>query len=196
MGRKKRSWTPNYFYHVVCRGNRRDDLFKDDGDFLTFLQILQQVANKTSSELVAYCLMNNHFHLQLWSKEQSISKVMSLVNKRYADYYNKKNRITGHVFEKRYFGKPITSKAGMLEVSRYIHLNPVEAKIVERPERYRWSSYRYYFRTFNTSLELIRFDLLLDYFAGSEMEKRKRYSKYVNERFEMTVESEVTGLWE
>ncbi|WP_174614748.1 transposase [Virgibacillus ihumii] len=136
MGRKKRVWVPNSFYHVVCRGNRRDALFKDEGDFKTFLHILQQVHKKIPFELASYCLMTNHFHLQIRSKEQPISKVMSLINKRYADYYNTKNRITGHVFEKRYYDKLIGTKQGMLEVSRYIHLNPVDADMVNHAQNY------------------------------------------------------------
>ncbi|GAJ57242.1 hypothetical protein B23_0431 [Geobacillus thermoleovorans B23] len=74
--------------------------------------------------------MTNHFHLQLRSKQEPISKVMALMNKRYANYYNTRYRLTGHVFEKRYYGKWIDNDSGMLEVSRYIHLNPVEAHIV------------------------------------------------------------------
>ncbi|WP_245183594.1 REP-associated tyrosine transposase [Lentibacillus salicampi] len=164
MGRKKRIWVPNSFYHVVCRGNRRDTLFKDDSDFKVFLRILQQTNKKTPFELASYCLMTNHFHLQIRSEEQPISKVMSLINKRYADYYNTKNRITGHVFEKRYYDKPITSKQGMLEVSRYIHLNPVDANMVQRPQSYQWSSYQYYMHT--SRYHLLTMAIILDYFSG------------------------------
>ncbi|RYG71363.1 transposase [Lentibacillus lipolyticus] len=177
MGRRKRIWVPGTFYHVVCRGNRRDALFKDEGDFKTFLRILQQVHEKTPFELATYCLMTNHYHLQIRSKDQSISKVMSLVNKRYADYYNTKNRITGHVFEKRYYDKPIESKQGMLEVSRYIHLNPVEANMVAHAQSYRWSSYRYYIHT--SRHPLLNMAAILDYFSGDEWEKRQKYQDFV-----------------
>nr|WP_306807537.1 transposase [Cytobacillus gottheilii] len=121
MGRKKRIWLPDYFYHIVCRGNRRDFLFKEETDFVAFLYILEQVYHKYPFELISYCFMTNHFHLQLRSQNQPISKIMSLVNKRYATYYNTKYNLTGHVFEKRYYDKIITNKQGMLEVSKYIH---------------------------------------------------------------------------
>src|SRR5699024_675365 len=163
MGRKKRIWMPNSFYHVVCRGNRREALFRDDGDFKTFLHILRQIDKKTPFELASYCLMTNHFHLQIRSKEQPISKVMSLINKRYADYFNTKNRITGHVFEKRYYGKAVDSKEGMLEVSRYIHSNPVDAKMVIYAQSYQWSSYRYYMHT--SRHHLLNMAIILDYFS-------------------------------
>jgi len=92
---------------------------------------------------------------------------MSLINKRYADYYNTKNRITGHVFEKRYYDKVIASKQGMLEVSRYIHLNPVDANMVLQLQSYQWSSYRYYMYT--SRHHLFTMAIILDYFSGDEL---------------------------
>lgn len=179
MARKKRIWVPHLFYHIVCRGNRRDALFKDDGDFKTFLHILNQVNERAPFELASYCLMTNHFHLQLRSQDQPISKVMSLINKRYADYYNTKNRLSGHVFEKRYYDKIIPSNKGVLKVSKYIHLNPVVAKMVEKPEMYEWSSYRYYLHTLSYSQ--LNMGVILDCFSGNEMEKRMKYESFVNE---------------
>lgn len=178
MGRKRRIWIPHLFYHIVSRGNRRDALFKDDGDFKTFLYILQEVAKRTPFELASYCLMTNHFHLQLRSIKQPISKVMSLINKRYADYYNTKNNLSGHVFEKRYYDKMIPSKQAMLEVSRYIHLNPVDSNMVKRPEQYRWSSYRYYIYRLDYNEQ--HTDILLSYFSGNDEERRKKYQAFVN----------------
>ncbi|WP_230459066.1 transposase [Terrilactibacillus tamarindi] len=130
MGRKKRICLPNHFYHVDCRGNRRDPLFKDAGDFLTFMYILTKVYEKAPFDLASYCLMTNHFHLQLRFQDFPISKIMSLINKHHANYYNTRYHLTGHVFEKRYYDNMIDSGTGMLEVSRYIHLNPVQAGMV------------------------------------------------------------------
>lgn len=182
MGRQKRKWIPNRFYHIVCRGNRRDPLFRDSGDFLTFLYILQQVHNKLPFELAAFCLMTNHYHLQLRSTVQPVSKVMSLINKRYADYYNTKYRLTGHVFEKRYFDQMISPPKGMIEVSCYIHLNPVEANMVQHPEDYPWSSYRYYERLQPCPYPYFQMDILLDYFTGSFHEQAEKYCKEMRGR--------------
>lgn len=179
MARKKRIWHLNYFYHIVCRGNRRDALFKDARDGKIFLHMLDVIKQKTPFELASYCLMTNHIHLQMRSREQPLSKVMSLINKRYADYYNTKNAITGHVFEKRYYAKLIDSKQGMLEVSRYIHLNPLEAGMVTRPEHYQWSSYRYYLHT--QGGRLLTIQPILDYFPGNAWEKRLKYKRFVEE---------------
>ncbi|MBB6453669.1 REP element-mobilizing transposase RayT [Salirhabdus euzebyi] len=169
MGRKLRTWIPEYFYHIVCRGIRRDALFKDTHDFQTFLYILQKVHENTPFEIASYCLMTNHFHLQLRSKEQPISKVMALINKRYANYYNTKYNLTGHVFEKRYFDDMIKTEIGMLEVSRYIHLNPLKAKIVNRLGDYQWSSYPYFLLRGKTIIpNYMKVDLLLSTFDSHQ----------------------------
>ncbi len=162
-----------------CRGNRRDALFNDEGDFKTFLYILQQINKKAPFELISYCLMTNHFHLQIRSKEQPLSKVMSLINKQYADYYNTKNKVTGHVFEKRYYDRLAESKLAMLKVSRYIHLNPVDASMVTNAQSYQWSSYWYYMHT--STHGLLNTAIILDCFPGNEWEKRRRYREFCEE---------------
>lgn len=179
MGRKKRVWIPHYFYHIVCRGNRRDPLFMDNGDFLTFLYILRKIHEKYPFELASYCLMTNHFHLQLRSTEQSISKIMALINKRYANYFNTRYNLTGHLFEKRFFDKVILSTSGMLEVSRYIHLNPVKANIVEKPEDYRWGSYLYFMGQGKIEQPYFNSSILLDEFEGEVDERVRKYCEYV-----------------
>ena len=180
MVRKTRVWLPNHFYHIVSRGNRKDVLFKDPQDYRTFLYILQQVYETHSFELAAYCLMNNHFHLQLRSKDQPISKIMSLVNKRYATYFNSRYELTGHVFEKRYFDEPLNSSANMLEVSRYIHLNPLKANLVLKPEDYPWSSYGFYFSRHKGIKSYMNLSPLVEGYPGSFKRKCKSYCDFVN----------------
>lgn len=184
MGRKKRTWDPTSFYHIVCRGNRRDPLFQDRGDFLTFLYILHQVNEKIPFEVASYCLMTNHYHLQLKSSKEPIWKVMSYINKRYADYYNTKYRLTGHVFEKRYFSKRIDSNQGMIEVSCYIHLNPVEARMVENPDDYSWSSYSYYQGSAVSPYLYVNRDAVLRNFLGTIPEKERQYCEEVMARLD------------
>ncbi|WP_394138511.1 transposase [Cytobacillus oceanisediminis] len=141
MARLRRVWSPPHFHHVVSRGNWRDYLFKDDQDFLAFIYILDHVHQGTKFEICSYCLMGNHFHLMLRSEKVPLSTVMRKINKSYADYYNTRYSVSGHLFEKRYFSKPIYDSLGLLEVSRYIHMNPVEANISNSPQDYKWSSY-------------------------------------------------------
>ncbi|MCQ6280026.1 transposase [Bacillus sp. EB600] len=175
MSRQKRIWLPNRYYQIVCRGNRRDPLFRNRSDFQAFLHILVQLFEKIPFEIASYCLMTNHYHLQIRSPEVPFSKLMSLINKRYANYYNTKYRLTGHVFEKRYYDQFIEDKQGMLEISRYIHLNPVKAKMVQVPENNPWSSY-YLFKYPNSIVPyLMNIHSLLDYYEGTIKQKREKY---------------------
>ncbi|RKQ35844.1 transposase [Oceanobacillus halophilus] len=187
MARKKRMWQPDYYYHITSRGNRKGDLFSDEEDYKVFLHILKEVNSKVPFDLIAYCLMSNHYHLQIRS-QHSLSKVMFLINKRYANYFNNKNGWTGHVFEKRFYSAQIDSYLGMLKVNRYIHLNPIEAGIVKDALEYRWSSYYDYLHPKQVRFSLINTDTILEIFFGSEMDKRKKYMEYMNQEEEITLE--------
>lgn len=145
MAYRRREWLPDQFYHVGSRGNRKEPLFLDGTDYSIFLHFLTWIHEKYPFEIAAYCLMTNHYHLQIRSSEVPLSKVMALLNKRYAHYFNKKYDQTGHVFEKRFFSKAIQGEKGMAKVSHYIHYNPVNASIVSQPQLYQWSSYRSYY---------------------------------------------------
>lgn len=146
MPRKKRFWHPQHFDHVVMRGNYRQNIFNDAEDVHTFLSILQTIHEKYDFIMVAYCIMTNHYHLLLRSPFIPLSKIMMLVNKRYSDYYQQKHQTGGQLYEKRYYTTNISSALGLLEVSRYIHQNPMKTKqpLVEKMEHYLYSSYQYY----------------------------------------------------
>lgn len=179
MSRQKRIWVPNRFYHIVCRGNRRDPLFRNATDFQAFLYILHQLHEQVSFEIASYCLMTNHYHLQIRSQNVPFSRLMSLINKRYANYYNTKYRLTGHVYEKRYYDKIIEDKEGMLEVSRYIHLNPVEAKMIRQPENYPWSSFYLYKYPKSLPPKFMNMAILLAYYEGTKEQQREKYCQSV-----------------
>lgn len=179
MPRKRRIWTPNSFYHITCRGNRKEALFKEKADYLAFFYILQQLHEKTPFEIASYCLMTNHYHLQLRSKEQNLSYLMWHINKKYATYFNAKNNLTGHVFENRYFGEVINDRAGMLAVSRYIHRNPVEAEMILKPEDYPWSSYLFYKSTQKKIPPYMNIDIILDLFLGYKGSRHIHYDGFV-----------------
>ncbi|MER1957476.1 MAG: transposase [Solibacillus sp.] len=145
MGRKKRLWHPQYFDHVVMRGNNRQVIFAEQQDFAEFFRALHYTYDKYPFELLAYCLMNNHYHLLILSKTP-LSKTMMLLNRRYSDYYKKKYRYSGHLYENRYYSDMVLSAQGILEVSRYIHQNPIRTKtpLVNELEHYPYSSFQYY----------------------------------------------------
>lgn len=179
MPRRKRTWLPGVFYHIVSRGNRRGLIFLYRDDFLKFCQILSDVSQKTPFELAAFCLMDNHYHLLLSSHDVHISKIMARINKRYADYFNKRYDLCGHVFEKRFFDEPIIGRKSLLEVSRYIHMNPVEAGMAKQPEDYLWSSYRLYKNLTENTFPYVNTKPILDLYEGSLEEKSKHYCNFV-----------------
>ncbi len=140
--RKQREWYPGATYHLMERGIRRMEIFKDEMDYESFLIILRRLTEKYAMTLHAYCLMTNHVHLLLESSDQEISGFMQRMAGDYARTYNRRHGYRGHLFENRYKGCLVRDDSYFLQTSRYIHLNPVKAGIVQHAEEYPWSSYR------------------------------------------------------
>jgi putative transposase len=152
MARKPRVWYPNAAYHVTARGNHKGNIFLERSDYITYLQFLHNTKIKHPFLLHAYCLMTNHVHLLIQTTETPLWSIMKLINMRYACYLNSKQNTSGHLFQGRYGAEPIESDNSMMAVSRYIHLNPVKAHLVETPEDYEWSSYRIFMGTKKSAL--------------------------------------------
>lgn len=144
MARKPRVWFPGAVYHITNRGNRQLSIFNDDQDRQKYLEILEETRIYYPFILHTYCLMTNHLHLQLETINHHPQDIMKMLNSRYSNYFNKRHGLVGHVFQGRYRSDLIDSMDYFLKVSRYIHLNPVEANIVPDPSRYQWSSYSAY----------------------------------------------------
>lgn len=144
MVRKKRDWFPGSMYHITARGIRRSSLFHGDEDREKFLSLLGEAKVRYPFILHAYCLMTNHIHLQIETVDFPASKIMQILNSRYGRYFNRKYHYSGHVFDKRYGSELVDSQGYELELSKYIHLNPLKANMVVKLEDYRWSSYRTY----------------------------------------------------
>lgn len=131
-------------YHISSRGNRAEFIFKEDSEKEYFLQILQKAVEKYGIELYAYCIMGNHYHLLIGMPDGTLSKAMHAVQSSYGAYLQREREWIGHVFAGRYKSLCLEKEGYLLELSRYIHLNPVRAMIVKKPEEYTWSSYRSY----------------------------------------------------
>jgi len=170
MPKKKRVWYPGAMYHIMSRGNRKKELFKTRTDYEYYLYILKQIKNDYPFSLSSYCLMRNHVHLQIKTSEIEIWKIMRQINLYYAKYFNKKYDFVGHVFQGRYKSRLIQDAYYDIGLSRYIHLNPVEAKIVSKPEKYNWSSYNTYIN--KQGNDLIDKANILSYFKVKDPEKR------------------------
>jgi len=132
------------YYHLVSRGNNKLEIFLDDTDRLEYLGTLSRLAKKFRLKIYAYVLMSNHVHLLLETLEANISVAMHEINLAYSRYFNSKHGHTGHLFETRFKSRLLQKERYFLAVLRYIHLNPVKAGMVARPEDYRWSSHTGY----------------------------------------------------
>ena len=142
MARPLRIEFPFALYHVTSRGNERRPIFRNDRDRKTFLHLLGMAAVHFRWSVTAYVLMTNHFHLVIQTPEPNLSRGMQWLNGSYAGWFNHVHKRCGHLFQGRFHALLVEKEAYFAEVLRYVVLNPVRAKMVERPEDYRWSSYR------------------------------------------------------
>lgn len=129
-------------YHITSRGNEKKPIYRGDEDRNFFLDILHRVNKKYNWLCHAFCLMNNHYHLVIETPDGNLSKGMRQLNGVYTQIFNKRHKRVGHVFQGRYKAILIEKKSYLLEVCRYVMLNPVRAKAVNSPGQWRWSSYR------------------------------------------------------
>lgn len=173
MAKKKRIWYPGAVYHITNRGNRRSDIFKDEEDYQVYLTILEQTMEKYPYVLYSYCLMTNHIHLQLETIDIEIWNIMRYINISYSKYFNNKYNFIGHLFQGRYKSELIESDTYNLEASRYIHLNPVKASMVDTPIEYKWSSYDIYMG--NRESRIVTDKKVLSYFKNDSRELYKDY---------------------
>ncbi len=141
MSRAKREWYPGATYHVMSRGNRRTALFKDKFDYVEFLECVIRARRLYQFKIHSICLMTNHFHMAIETGDKELWKIMQRMLHPYSMDFNHKYHFTGHLFESRYTACLIEDERYFLEVSRYIHLNPVKAMMVREPMAYEYSSY-------------------------------------------------------
>jgi REP element-mobilizing transposase RayT len=167
-------------YHVTARGDRREVIFDDDQDRQNFLQILAEVIKQFNWLCYAWCLMDNHYHLLIQTPDGNLSKGMRQLNGVYTQKSNRRHHRVGHLFQGRYKAILVDSDAYLLELSRYVVLNPVRAGIVKKVEAWIWSSYR-------TSVGLespaswLSVDGVLSQFSKRRSLAQQRYAQFVAE---------------
>lgn len=180
MSRPIRIEFPDALYHVTARGDRREDIFEDDQDRLTFLKTLEQVINQFNWTCYAWCMMDNHYHLLIQTPDGNLSKGMRQLNGVYTQASNRRHRRVGHLFQGRFKAILVDKDAYLLELARYIVLNPVRAGMVKAPKDWAWSSYR-------ASMGLepappwLAEDGLLAMFAKRRSLAQQRYEQFVSE---------------
>jgi REP element-mobilizing transposase RayT len=178
MARKPRAEIEGGLYHVITRGNNRRRIFDSAADYEKFLSLLAKQKSKLPFLLYAYCLMTNHVHLLIERQADSVGRIMHRLLTGYAQYYNRRYRRVGHLFEGRHKSILCQSERYLAELVRYIHLNPVRAGMVKRAEEYQYSGHRAYL-----GLEpagIVDVDPVLRHFGGQRKLARRAYFDFVN----------------
>lgn len=142
MARPLRIEYAGALYHVTSRGNAQADIYADKIDREQFLTLLHHVNNRFDWYCHAYCLMDNHYHLLIETGNANLSKGMKVLNGSYTQYFNRQHKRVGHVFQGRFKAIIVQKDSYLLELSRYIVLNPVRAEMIRQPKDWPWSSYR------------------------------------------------------
>lgn len=180
MPRTSRVVLPNYPHHIIQRGHNKQVVFVSDEDYLYYLENLKEWKNELGCKIYAYCLMTNHIHLIVNpSKDiENLALLMKRVSGRQTRYVNKMEGRSGTLWEGRYKSSPIKMNEYLLTCCRYVELNPVRAKIVDDPEKYKWSSYMHKIGIEKTNL--VDKDLCYMEFGTTEKEREKRYKEWVH----------------
>lgn len=165
MPRKARQKSSTKVYHVILRGNAKQDIFLEKQDYNKFMKEMERTKEKYQYELYAYCLMTNHVHLVLYDKMDQLSKLLQSLMISYSSYWNKKNERVGHLFQNRFLSKSVETESYLKTVCRYIHQNPEKSGMAKIQE-YPWSSYQEYVG----KEKLIDKAQVLDLFASNEKE--------------------------
>ena len=177
MARPLRVQYPGAWYHITSRGNERKEVYKSKRDRDQFLSYLESAHERYGAGIHVYCLMNNHYHLLLETPRSNLSQILHHINGAYTTYFNIKRNRSGHLFQGRYKAILVDKDAYCKELSRYIHLNPVRAGMVEKPSEYTWSSYAYYIGL-RKRPEWLTTDFILGYFGKSTKESQKTYRQF------------------
>ena len=180
MTRPLRLEFPGAIYHLTNRGNARQDIFADDDDRERFLTILADSVRRFNWICHAYCLMGNHYHLLMETLDPNVSRGMRQLNGMYTQAFNRRHSCVGHVFQGRYKSILVEKDAHLLELCRYIVLNPVAAGMVTLPEQWPWSSYR---QTVSGArrVEFLACDWILAQFSSNNAQARQAYAQFVEE---------------
>ena len=179
MARKPRVEFEGAFYHVIVRGNQRQKIFRDDRDRLVYLDRVEHYRQRYRFTIYAYVLMSNHVHLLLETGKTPLSKILQGIQFTYTQYYNRRYRTVGHLFQGRYKAILCDRDAYLLELVRYIHLNPARLKNPEELAGYRWSSHHAYLG--RKGPVAVDTDLILGQLGNSAAQVLKAYRKFIED---------------
>jgi REP element-mobilizing transposase RayT len=181
MARQLRLDEPGLFHHITSRGNERRKIFRDDVDCAKFVALLSEAVALFGWKLHAWVLMINHYHFVVETPEPTLSRGMHWLLTSYSGWFNKRHRRVGHLVQGRFKSFVIDEEAYLMEVMRYVALNPVRVHLVARPEQWRWSSYGAT-AGFEPAPEWLTIDTVLDQIRPDRAEAQKVFRAYVDEK--------------
>jgi len=178
MSRPLRIEYPGALYHLTSRGNARGNIFFDDVDREIFLEVLRSTVERFDWCVHAYCLMGNHYHLLAQTPQPNLSRGMRRLNGIYTQRFNSRHQRVGHVFQGRFKSILVERDRYLLELARYIVLNPVRAGLTRAPGSWPWSSYRATARQ-QPAPRWLSVKPILDHFGGEEPGASEDYRRFV-----------------
>jgi REP element-mobilizing transposase RayT len=178
MNRPLRIELDNSLYHITARGDRRDNIYRSDNDRLTWLSLLGETCERFNFSVSSYCQMTNHFHILLETRNGELGRGMCHLNGKYSRYFNRTHGLVGHVFQGRYKAILCQTELYQHELSRYIELNPVRAKVVSHPLDWPWSSFAAKMGLVDSPIWL-RSDAILARFGDNRHVAIDAYQKFV-----------------
>lgn len=176
MPRMARELSKTKVYHIIFRGNDKQDIFYDTQDYKKYLKEMKNTKEKYQYEILAYCLMSNHVHLIVFDKNDNLSKSMQSLAIAYSSYFAKKYEKVGHLFQNRFLSKNVETREYLLQLCRYIHQNPVKAKITKVNE-YKWSSYNEYVKL-NLKERMMNINTILPMFGVNRQEAIRNFEAF------------------
>ena len=189
MARPLRVEFENAHYHIIARGDELKPLFIDNQDFKRYIRLLHRYRKEFRVDIIAYCLMNTHLHLEVKTPLANISKFMHALHTAYTSYYNFRHQKRGHLFQGRFKSPLVDKDSYLLELSRYIHNQAVRAGICSSPLEYQWSSYRF-FVTSQTS-QIVSPEIVLRLYGADIKKARVRYRRFVEKELGPDIMEEV-----
>jgi putative transposase len=180
MARALRVEFPGAFYHVINRGNAGEAIFRSKRDREKFLEYLGKAVERFGIKVHTYCLMTNHYHFLMETPDANLSRAVQWVNVSYAAYFNRRRRRRGHLFQGRFKSILVDADAYLKQLSRYIHLNPLRANMVDQLVLHPWSSYPAFVGKAKVP-DWLEMGWLLSLFGKSRKQAFKAYRNFVEE---------------
>lgn len=192
MPRPHRLQLPGMNYHIFSRGNEKQRIYRDDLDRRSFLAMLGRLKREIGFDLYSYVLMPNHYHFLMRTRAENLGKIMQLLNSRYSMYFNWKYNRVGHLFQGRYKSLFVQDDQYVLDLVRYIHLNPVRKRLVKEVNEYKWSSHPDYVK--DRPAKLVDRDYVMSLFGKDRKEALQEYINFLGHGSKPMPESLLNGL--